>query len=94
MAAIMALTGGMAIFYAITGQGKVYENDYPKAMKEEANQYLRKFLWIIGPIALASGVLEFIGYDWGFWIGFIILPAIVVYYIIFRRRFKQYLKKK
>lgn len=94
MAGVMAVGGVMCFYYAITGKGKVFENDYPKAMKEGANILLRKFFWIIGPIALVSGVLELIGYAWGFYIGLVILPLIVVYYIIFRRRFREYLKKK
>lgn len=94
MAALIAFTGVMALYYAITGKGKVFENDYPKAMKEEANMFMRKYMWFVGPVALVSGVLELIGYDWAYWIGFIIIPSIVVYYILFRRRFKQYLKKK
>lgn len=93
MAGIMAVAGLMALYYAITGKGKVYENDYPKAMKEGANKFMRNFLWIIGPVALVSGGLELLGYAWGFWIGFALLPAIVVYYILFRRKFKEYLKK-
>lgn len=94
MAGITAVIGVMCFYYAITGQGKVYQNEYPKAMKEEANALLRKFMWIFGPIAVASGVLELVGYPWGFYVGLVILPLIVVYYIIFRTRFRQYLKKK
>lgn len=94
MAIVMVIAGAMSFYYAFTGNGKVYENDYPKAMKEEANKFLRLFLWIVAPIALVSGVLELIGYDWAYLIGMAILPMIVVYYIIFRRKFKEYLKKK
>lgn len=94
MAGVTAIAGIMCFYYAITGQGKVYENDYPKAMKEEANILLRKFFWIIAPIALASGVLELIGFAWGFYVGLAIIPLIAVYYIIFRKRFREYLKKR
>lgn len=94
MAGIVAVVGVMCFFYAITGQGKVYQNNYPKEMKEEANKLLRKFFWITGPMALVSGVLELIGYAWGFYIGLAIVPLIVVYVVIFRRRFGEYLKKK
>lgn len=94
MAGIMVLAGAMSLYYAFTGNGKVYENDYPKAMKEEANKFLRAFLWMIAPIALASGILEFSGFSWGYFIGLAILPMIIVYYILFRRKFREYLKKK
>jgi hypothetical protein len=79
MAGIMVLIGAMALYYAITGRGKVFENDYPKGMKEEANIMLRKFLWIV--------------YAWAYYIGLVVLPLIIVYYIIFRRKFSKYLKK-
>lgn len=94
MAAIMVIGGAMSMYYAITGQGKAFENDYPKSMKEEANSMLRKFLWIIGPIALASGVLELVGYPWGYYVGLAIIPLIVVYVIMFRSRFKDVLKNR
>lgn len=93
MAAIIVIAGLMSLYYAITGKGKVYENDYPKAMKEDANKMMRNFLWFIGPFATIAGVLEMVGFEWAFWLGFLMLPAIIVYFIIFRRRFKEHLKK-
>lgn len=93
MSIIMVIAGLMSFYYAITGKGKVFENDYPKEMKEDANKLLRNFLWLIGPFALISGILQLIGYAWAYWISLVVLPEIVVYYIIFRKRFKQYLKK-
>ncbi len=95
MAIFMAIAGGFAIYSAITGKGPVYNNDYPKAMKEEANKMLRTFCWIIGPLALVTGILDYMGMTWAYWVSLAtILPAIVVYMVIFRKRFKQYLKKK
>lgn len=94
MAGIMVIAGAMSLYYAFTGSGKVYQNDYPKGMQEEANKLLRLFLWIIAPIALTSGVLELAGFSWAYFIGLAIFPMIIVYYILFRRKFKEYLKKK
>ncbi|MGI5848719.1 MAG: hypothetical protein ACOX8Q_01390 [Christensenellales bacterium] len=95
MAAFMIIAGVLALYAAITGKGPVLKNSYPKAMKEDANKLLRKFCWLIGPVATVTGVLDFMGYSWAYWISIaIILPAIVAYYIIFRKRFKQHLKKK
>jgi len=93
---IIVVAGAMAIYYAITGKGGVYNNDYPKEIKEEANNFTRKFLWILGPVALISGLLPFFqGLEWTYWIGMIlILPTIIVYVILFRMKFGKYLKKK
>ncbi len=86
--------GVFAIYSAITGKGPAYKNDYPKEMKAEADKMMRIACWIAGPIMLVSGILEYIGVEWAFFISlFTILPGIVVFSIIFRRKFKQYLKK-
>ena len=95
MSAFLILAGVLALYGAFTGKGIVFKNDYPKEMKEEADKLLRKFCWIIGPVATLTGVLDFMGYTWAYWISLgVIFPAIVVYYIIFRKKFKGYLKKK
>jgi len=95
MAVFMIIVGALALYSAFTGKGPAFNNDYPKAMKEDANKMLRKFCWIIGPIAVATGVLDYLGYSWAYWVSLgTIMPAIIVYLIIFRRRFKDYLKKK
>ena len=95
MSVFMILAGVLALYAAFTGKGIVFKNDYPKEMREEANKLLRKFCWVIGPVATVTGVLDFIGYSWAYWISLaVILPAVVLYYIMFRSRFKQYLKKK
>jgi len=94
MAAFMAIVGVFAIYSAITGKGPAFNNDYPKAMKEDANKMLRKFCWIIGPITLVTGALDYFGYSWAYWVSIAtVFPAIIVYMIIFRRRFKNFLKK-
>ncbi len=83
------------MYSAITGKGPAYKNDYPKAMKEEANAFLRKFCWYIGPVATITGVLDYLGYTWAYWVSMgVIIPAIVIYVILFRRKFNKYLKKK
>lgn len=99
MAFFMIIIGVFIMYSAITGKGPAYKNDYPKAIQEEHHKMMRKFCWIVGPVALAAGILDYmhangsIGFPYGYWIGLgIIIPAIVVYIIIFRRKFKKYLK--
>lgn len=94
MSIMMILIGVFALYSAFTGKGPAFKNDYPKAMKEDANEMLRKFCWLVGPVALVSGIFEYMYPDLQ-WINLvsmgIILPAIVVYVIMFRKRFKKYL---
>ena len=110
MSLFMVLIGVFALYAAFTGKGPVFNNDYPKAMKEDANKMLRKFCWYIGPVAIVTGGLD---YFWAKIVGeavvnegmFLIaqlpfllsmaltFPAIVVYVVKFRKRFKQYLKR-
>ena len=59
MAAFMAIVGVFAIYSAITGKGPAFNNDYPKAMKEDANKMLRKFCWYIGPITLVNRITSY-----------------------------------
>lgn len=88
------------LYYAIRGEGKIYENDYPKAMKEDHAKFLRKFCWIIGLGMLPLTILELafqgsaevsilswinIGY---------VFACIVVYLILFRIRFGKYVYPK
>ena len=95
MSAFMAIFGALALYSAFTGKGPAFKNDYPKAMKEDADKLTRLFCWIFGPIALVTGVLDFMGHQWAFWASFVvIIPGFVIYIIIFRKRFKKYLDKK
>ena len=95
MPAFLILAGVLGLYGAFTGKGIVFKNDYPKGMKEEADKLLRKFCWILGPVALVTGVLDFMGYTWAYWISLgVIVPVVVVYVVMFRKRFKKYLKKK
>lgn len=96
MAMFMVIIGVFTLYSAVTGKGPAFNNDYPKAMKVEANKLLRNFCWLIGPVAVVTGVLDYMITDmWPYWVSMgIIIPAIVVYVIIFRKRFKEYLKKK
>lgn len=94
MAAFMAIIGVFVLYSAITGKGPAFKNDYPKAMKEDADKMMRKFCWIIGPIVTVTGVLDYMGYSWAYWVSLAtVMPAIIVYMILFRKRFKKYLKK-
>lgn len=95
MSVFMIIVGVLALYSAFTGKGPAFNNEYPKAMKEDANKMLRKFCWLIGPVAVVTGVLDYMGYSWAYWISLgTIMPAIIIYVILFRRRFKNHLKKK
>lgn len=94
------LIGVLATYYAITGKGYAYKNDYPEEIKAEANALLRKFLWFIGPFVLVFALLEyFAGLDEGtkFILNWVqiggVLIAIIVYVIMFRRRFGKIVDK-
>lgn len=82
------------LYYAIRGEGKIYENDYPKAMQEDHKKFLRTFCWIIGIGILPLTILEFIFPSNAFisWanIGYV-LACVVVYLILFRRKFGKYI---
>jgi hypothetical protein len=98
MSGFMVIIGLFALYSAFTGKGPAFKNDYPKAMQAEANKMMRTFLWIIAPVITILGVLDYMkdqwGTDWAYWVSLCFtLPAIVVYFILFRRKFKQYLKK-
>ncbi len=95
MSGFTVLIGLFALYSAITGKGPAYKNDYPKAMVADANKMMRTFCWIVAPVIIVFGVLDYMGYKWAYIVnvGFT-LPAIVVYFILFRRRFKEFLKKK
>lgn len=96
MSVFMIIAGGLAIWFSIFGSAPGFKNDYPKEMKEDADRMLRNYCWILGPVALISGVLEmaFPAVEWIYWGSLaIILPVIVVYVIRFKKRFNKYLKK-
>ncbi len=83
------------LYYAIKGTGKVYENDYPKEMKESHNKLLRKFCWIVGVGLLIFSVLEYVfsfGSVWTIVSIAYVLGAVVIYFVLFRVRYKQFLK--
>lgn len=93
MSIFSILIGAFALYSAITGKGPAFKNDYPKAMKAEAERMLRIACWVAGPIMLVTGILDYMGYQWAFFISMgTILPGIVVYVVLFRKKFKQYLK--
>lgn len=95
MSVFMIFVGIFVIYSAITGKGPAFKNDYPKGMKEDANNMLRKFCWIIGPVVLVTSIFDYMGYSWAYYVSLgVVVPALVVYMILFRRRFKDYLKKK
>jgi hypothetical protein len=111
MSLFMVFIGVMSLYAAFTGKGPVFNNDYPKSMKEDANKMLRKFCWYVGPVALVTGGLDYfwpqivgeeVVMNGGFFLSqlpfllsmVLTIPAIVIYLVIFRKRFKQYLKKK
>ncbi len=110
MSLFTVFIGLFTLYAAFTGKGPVFNNDYPKAMKADANAMLRKFCWYVGPVATLTGGLD---YFWERIVGAevvqnasfvwaqlpfvlsiaLIVPGIVVYIVLFRKRFKQFLKK-
>ncbi len=97
MAIFMIVIGVFTLYSAITGKGPAYKNDYPKAMQADANKMMRIFCWIIGPIVTVFGVLDYMNLPWaGDWLNWVsigvTLTIVIAYFILFRRRFKQYLK--
>ena len=93
-----AIVGVMCLYYAYTGKGMPYKNNYPKKIKEEADKLLRVFLWIIGPLVLVQGVLDIKGISakYGFLYPIflvLVLGAIVVYTIIFKKRYGKIIKE-
>jgi len=96
MSIMMIAIGVFALYSAVTGKGPAFKNSYPQSMQEGATKMLQKFLWFIAPVTLASGILDFVYPDsmWPYLGGVIlIIPAIVVYIILFRRKFKEELKR-
>ena len=94
MAIFTIIIGVFALYSAFTGKGPAFKSDHPKEMKEEADKMLRTFCWIVGPVLLVTGVLDYMGYTWAYFISMgVVLPGIVVYMILFRKKFKKYLKK-
>jgi cytochrome bd-type quinol oxidase subunit 2 len=98
MSGFMVLVGLFAIYSAVTGKGPAFKNDYPVAMQAEANKMMRTFCWIIGPVVTIFSILEYMKNDWGtswaYWVNLgITVPAIIVYVVLFRRKFKKYLKR-
>lgn len=84
------------LYYAIKGSGKIYENDYPAEMKEAHAKFMRKFCLITGIGLLILSIFEYIyGFESVFSIMSIVyvLGCIVVYLVVFKVRFKQYISK-
>ena len=93
---LMIAVGVFGIYSAITGKGPAFRNDYPASMQKESTKFLQKFLWIIGPVSLITGILDFVYKEsmWPYLAGVIILvPTIVIYVVLFRRKFKEDLKR-
>ena len=87
--------GVYLLYYAIKGTGKIYENEYPKEVKEAHAKFLRKFCWIVGIAMIALTVLELNFRELTFlaWIEISFVGAAVVFYVIVAHiKFKQ--KKK
>lgn len=83
------------LYYAIRGEGKLYEGgEFPEAMREEHKKLLRKFCWIVSVPMLVLSVLEYIFSYTSIWATILIiyvLVCIVIYFIVFQKRFKKYL---
>ena len=72
------------LYYAIKGTGKIYENEYPKEVKEAHAKFLRKFCWIVGIAMLVLTVLELMYTELVFlaWIEIGFVGAAVIIYIV------------
>ena len=87
--------GGILLYYAIVGKGRLFEGEYPKEMMEAHVKLLRKFCWYV---SIPFLVLSFLEYAEGFgsiWSTLCVvygLSAVVIYIIIFQRRFGRYLR--
>ena len=84
------------LYYAIKGTGKVYENEYPKAMQESYMKFMRKFCWITGIGMLILSILEYINKSNSIFtvISIVyVLGCVVLYFILFRVKYKEFLKK-
>jgi len=94
MAMFQILIGVYALYAAFKGEGRMYKNDYPEEIKPEANKMLRIFCFVMGPVMLASGILEYLGLKWTYWVTMpIVFAGIAVYLVIFYKRFGKILKK-
>lgn len=85
------------LYYAIKGSGKAYENDYPEEMQEAHRKLLRTFCWITGAPLLVLSILEYMSAEgirspWSIVSIIYILACVVAYFIIFRVKFKEYLR--
>ncbi len=85
------------LYYAIKGSGKAYENDYPEEMQEAHRKLLRTFCWITGVPLLVLSILEYTSAEgiqspWSIVSIIYILACVVAYFIIFRVKFKEYLR--
>lgn len=88
---------GYLLYYAIKGSGKAYENDYPAEMQEEHRKMMRIFCWATGAPLLVLSILELTAGNGVTSIYSIIsvvyiLGCVVAYFIIFRVKFKHYLR--
>lgn len=92
--------GIYATYAGIVGRGFAYKNDYPEEIKADANALLRKFLLVIGPVMLVGSAVDYFSLlgDATFYFALsvivIVLALVIVYIVIFRKRFGKYLKNK
>ncbi|MDL2234975.1 hypothetical protein LJC07_02335 [Christensenellaceae bacterium OttesenSCG-928-L17] len=57
-----ALIGAYLLYCAITGKGKLYENDNVKeGMEQTYKKRMRQFAWALGPLMIAQCVLDWQG---------------------------------
>ena len=90
------IVGVYCVYAAIMGTGYAYKNEYPEEMKEGANKLMRKLLTVIGPMLVVLAVLDYfdIGGDVLVYSGLgVVTLCIVVYVVIFRKRYAKILKK-
>lgn len=99
---INLVIGVWATYAAISGKGAAYKNDYPKAIKADADALMRKFFWIIGPFLIVSTgalyLLEYLKVDAGivriidYVSSAIVVIWVIVLVVLLKKRFGKYLK--
>ena len=89
--------GLFTLYSAVTGKGPAYKADHPKEMKESNQKLLRTFMWILSPLLIAQGAIDLTDNNLG-WLSttlyFVIIAILIVYGIIFFKRYGAILKKQ
>ena len=106
MIIFQALLGAFLTYSAIRGSGMAYNNEYPESMKADAEAMYRKLYWFVGPTMIVGAAIDYFklfgempqvmgrGISEFISMVFFVLDVVVliVFFILFRKKFKQQLK--